>query len=219
MMMQHGIQAIIFDMDGVIADSEPLHFEAEKTILQQRGIEAPWDEWHKFTGLTDDKIFQYLVDNFTDGRYSPEELMEAKYGIFITLLRDKLQLIPGVLEFICWARDHYPKLALTTSSTQRVQQTVFNKFELNSYFDVIVTGDHIQHGKPHPEPYLTTVNALDVPADACMVVEDSLSGVQSAKAAGCTVTGITTSFLRQQLFEAGADFVIDDFASLYHDRE
>ena len=163
MMVQEGIQAIIFDMDGVIVDSEPLHFEAEKAILQQRGIEAPWEEWYKFTGLTDEKIFQYLVDNFTDGRYSPEELMEAKYGIFLTLLREKLQPIPGVLEFIRWARVQYPKLALTTSSKQRIQQTVFQKFGLSSYFDVVVTGDHIQHGKPHPEPYLTTIKALDVP--------------------------------------------------------
>ncbi len=204
-------------MDGVIADSEPLHFEAEKAILQQRGIEAPWDDWYKFTGLTDEKIFQYLVDNFTDGNYSAHELIEAKYEIFIDILHEKLQPIPGALEFIYWAREQYSKLALTTSSKVRIQQTIFEKFELVPYFDVIVTGDCITYSKPHPEPYLNTVQALELPAETCMVIEDSLSGIQSAKAAGCNVTGLTTSFPRQQLLEAGADAVIDEYASLYHE--
>lgn len=216
-MRMNGIQALIFDMDGVIADSEPLHFEAEQAILRQHGIEAPWSEWHMFTGLTDETIFRYIVDNFTDGSYTPEELIKAKYGIFLTLLSEKLQPIPGALEFISWARKRYPKIALTTSSKKEVQQTVFNKFKLQPYFDVIITGDHIQHSKPHPEPYLKTVQALKLPAEVCMVFEDSLNGIKSAREAGCKVTGISTSFSSEELLEAGADRVIEKFSSLYSD--
>ena len=137
--------------------------------------------------------------------------MEAKYGMFITLLKERLEPVPGVLDFIRWAREHYQKIALTTSGKQRVQQVVFAKFGLEPYFDVIVTAEHIQHGKPHPEPYLKTVQALELPAETCLVIEDSLNGIKSAKDAGCKVAGITTSFLKAELLEAGADLVIEDF--------
>ena len=97
--------------------------------------------------------------------------------------------------------------------TEIVQETVFRILDLQSYFDVVITGDHIQHSKPHPEPYLKTVEALEVPAQACMVLEDSLNGIKSAKEAGCNVTGITTSFCEAELLEAGADHVIETFSS------
>ena len=209
------IQAIIFDMDGVIVDSEPLHLQTEQMIFKQHGIEAPWSEWNKFTGLPDPVIFQYIVDNFSDGTYSVDELLNAKYNIFLTLLYEKLQPIPGALDFIHWARKHYEKLALTTSSNKEIQQTVFKIFGLYSLFDVIITGDIIQHSKPHPEPYLKTVEALKLSAQMCMVLEDSLNGVKSAKEAGCYVVGITTTFSEEELLSAGADFVIEKFSSLY----
>ena len=205
------VEALIFDMDGVIADSEPLHFEAEKATLQAHGIEAPWSEWHIFTGLTDEKIFRYIVDNFTDGSYSPEALMEAKYGLFMTILKEKVEPISGALDFIRRARKNFAKLAVTTSSLARTQQVVFDKFQLNGSFDVIVTGDGLTHGKPHPEPYLKTVEKLGIPAKKCAVFEDSLNGIKSAKDAGCKVIGVGSSFSRKELFQAGADAAIEDF--------
>ena len=210
------IHAIIFDMDGVIADSEHLHFEAEKAVLTQHGIEAPWSEWYKFTGKPDQVIFQYLVDNFSDGTYSVEYLLEEKYRIFPKILSEKLQPIPGSLDFIHWCREHFSKLALTTSSVKKIQQIIFDRFDLNMYFDIVVTEELIQHGKPHPEPYLKTVSALQLPARNCLVVEDSINGIKSAKEAGCPVAGITTSFSQEELQEAGADLVFDQFSSLYH---
>lgn len=210
------IHAVIFDMDGVIVNSEPLHFEAEKEILQTHGIEAPWEQWNMFTGVTDAKIFQYIVEHFSDGRYSAEQLLVAKYPIFLKLLAEKLEPIPGSLDFIRWCRPRFPKIGLTTSSVRRVQELIFQRFGLHPFFDVVVTEEWIQHCKPHPEPYLKTVNALQVPACHCLVVEDSLNGIQSAKEAGCYVAGITTTFSEEQLREAGADVVFDHFETLYH---
>lgn len=210
------IQAVIFDMDGVIVNSEPLHFESEKTILQDHGIEAPWDQWDKFMGVTDANIFRYIVENFSDGTHSVEQLLAAKYQIYFKLLAEKLQPIPGSIDFIHWCRNRFPKLALTTSSIKRVQEVIFQRFELNPFFDVIVTEEWIQHCKPHPEPYLKTVEALRLPAYQCVVLEDSLNGVKSAKEAGCHVVAITTTFPAEQLHEAGADFVSERFESLYY---
>lgn len=210
------IQAVIFDMDGVIVNSEPLHLEAEKTILQNHGIEAPWEQWDMFAGVADAKIFQYIVEHFSDGRYSAEQLLAAKYPIFLKLLAEKLEPIPGAIDFIHWCRSRFPKLALTTSSIKPVQELIFQRFALTPFFDVIVTEEWIQHCKPHPEPYLKTVHALQLSARNCLVVEDSLNGIQSAKGAGCYVAGITTTFPADQLREAGADVVFDRFETLYH---
>lgn len=202
-------------MDGVIVDSEPLHCQAEHTILKQYGIEAPWSEWDKFTGLTEQAIFQYIIDHFTDGTYTVHELIRAKYKLFISLLNEQLQPVSGALDFIRWAKKRYGKLALTTSSVTELQEKVFELFNLQPYFDVVITGDHIQNGKPHPEPYLTTVRTLEIPAHRCLVVEDSVNGIISAKEAECYVAGITTSFSEETLRNAGADVVIDTFSSLH----
>ncbi|MBD3307579.1 HAD-IA family hydrolase [candidate division KSB3 bacterium] len=210
------IDAVIFDMDGVIVDSEPLHCQAEQTIFRQYGVEAPWSEWDSFTGLTDRVIFTYIVENFTDGRYSVDELLQAKYKIFLALLADQVQPIPGAIDFIRWTRDRYAKLALTTSSTREVQQIIFERFGLQAYFDVIITEERIQHSKPHPEPYLKTLDALQLPADTCLVIEDSLNGIRSAKEAGCRVIGLATSFPEEDLLKAGAENAVATFAALYH---
>lgn len=211
----HTIAAIIFDLDGVIVDSEPLHVRAEHALCKQFGIDAPWADWHRFKGQTDQEMFAYLVQHFTDGTLSVSELCQAKRVAFAQLLATELQPIPGALEFIRWGKARYGKLALTTSSEPEIQQWIFERFGLQSYFDVVITSADIQHGKPHPEPYLKTLYALQLGAEQCVVIEDSVSGIQAAKAAGCQVVGITTTFAQEQLLQAGADRVVDQFASLY----
>jgi beta-phosphoglucomutase-like phosphatase (HAD superfamily) len=79
----------------------------------------------------------------------------------------------------------------------------------------VITGDDIQHGKPHPEPYIKTIRALQLPAERCVVIEDSVYGIIAAKEAGCRVVGITTSFSEEKLLNAGADMVVNSFSSLY----
>ena len=138
------IAAIIFDMDGVIVDSEPLHVQAEQLTCKHYGIEAPWSEWDMFTGVTEYAVFEYIICNFTDGTFSIDELIKTKYDMFSYLLSEKAQPIPGVLDFIQYAREHYRKLALTTSSRKAVQEKVFEIFDLQPYFDVVITGDEIK---------------------------------------------------------------------------
>jgi HAD superfamily hydrolase (TIGR01509 family) len=209
------IEAIIFDMDGVIIDSEPLHVQAEHIVCKQYGIDAPWQEWERFIGNTEYAMFEYIIQNFTDGTLSVYELIREKQIVFSKLISEKLQLIPGSLEFIRWARAQYRKLALTTSTECKIQQKIFTMYRLHSYFDVIITGDKIQRGKPHPEPYLKTIEALNLAAHLCVVIEDSLHGIIAAKEAGCRVVGITTSFSEEKLLNAGANIVVGSFLSLY----
>jgi HAD superfamily hydrolase (TIGR01509 family) len=209
------INAIIFDMDGVIVDSEPLHVQAEHAICEQYGIKAPWSEWDRFKGQTEQEMFAYIVQNFTDGTIAAHELIRTKYDLLLTLFSEKLQPIPGAIPFIRWAKEHYRKLALTTSSERKLQKLIFDRYKLHPYFDVVITGDQIQHSKPHPEPYIKTITSLKLAANICVVIEDSVLGILAAKKAGCKVVGITTSFSEKKLLEAGADVVVNNFSSLY----
>lgn len=126
----------------------------------------------------------------------------------------KLQPILGVLDFIKKCRGRYKKLALTTSARLEVKELVFNKFNLNNYFDAIVTREKVENGKPHPEPFLKTVDKIGIPAENCLVIEDSDNGIVSAKKAGCVTVGITTYFDKKKLKSVGADYIVDSFAEL-----
>lgn len=211
------IDAIIFDMDGVLVDSEPVHIETEKITCRAYGIKVPESAWEGFKGTTDQDMFDYIVKNFTDGKVSIDELVAHRAKTYLRVTPEKIQtMIPGALEFLKQVKEQRLKIALTTSSINEVQESIFDKFNLHAYFNVIVTADEIIKGKPDPEPYLKTVQKLQLPAGHCLVIEDSTNGILSAKAAGCIAAGITNSFSKERLCEAGADYVVNTFKELSH---
>lgn len=206
------IQALLFDMDGVVIDSEPIHEEAQRLIFREYGLPVPESEFAGFKGMTERKVFERIVAEFGTDRHDVEALVAAKEDTFRRLLVD-LRLIPGALDFIRRVVPHY-RLALTTSSARIHQRFAFDRFELESYFEVVVTAEDIEHPKPHPQPYLTTAARLGLSPHDCLVIEDSVHGVRSARRAGCRVAGMTTSFPAARLAEAGAHFTIDTYADL-----
>lgn len=208
------IEAIIFDMDGVIVDSEYIQVEAEKIVCKNHNISVPDSEWMGFKGKKNIDIFKYIVQNFTDGSLDPRALADEKGQIYLKIAPEKLKLIAGSMEFIHKAKKYFPRLALVTSSGPLTQGLAFDLFKLHPHFEIIVTGKDVNNGKPHPEPYLKAVERLGLSAERCLVIEDSDSGIRSAKSAGCQTVGITTSFTRNILEKAGADFVVDSFSEL-----
>ncbi len=214
-----GPTALIFDLDGVIIDSEPLHLQAGMQALEKHGLgEIPFPALHPgYRGRTDREMFRELVQI-----YRPEEcytselifsLIEAKAQAFSVLLA-QVQLVDQVLPFLETARRSFPWLGLTTSATARDQEQVFAQFQLHPWFDVVVTAADITKAKPDPEPYRLTTTRLQLPPEQCLVIEDSIAGLESAKAAGCTVVGITTGLSASELWAGGADQVIDGFGEL-----
>jgi beta-phosphoglucomutase len=207
---------LIFDMDGVVVDTEHLHAEAEKLVCDKYNIIVPEKEWDAFKGKTSLDIFSYIVKNFSQGTsVSAEEMIREKKRRYLEIAQGKMLPIPGALEFARYAKRHLEKIALVTSSSREVTDMVLKKYKLNSFFDVVITGDDIQNGKPHPEPYLAAIKKLREKASDIVVVEDSLNGILSAKNAGCNVIGITTSFPQETLITHGADLVIHSFDELY----
>lgn len=206
------IQALLFDMDGVVIDSEPIHEEAQRIIFREHDLPVPESVFPSFKGMTEVKVFERIVSEFGSERHNVAALVEAKETTFRSLLSD-LELVPGVLDMIRRSRDRY-RMALTTSSARSNQRFAFEKFDLDPYFEVVVTAEDIEHPKPHPQPYQTTADRMGLDPSVCLVLEDSLHGVRSAQRAGCRVAGITTSFSAKELSEAGAHLTFDTYDEL-----
>ncbi len=207
------LKAIIFDLDGVIIDSEVLHEEAARMAMSRYALDAASLDFDAFKGKTEQDVFEYVVEANEANHVSVADLIALKQRLYGDLL-DRLQPVSGALAFIERLARVGVALGLTTSSLPENQQRAFDKFALHRYFDVVVTAADVTHAKPHPEPYLTTAQRLGVAPARCLVIEDSTHGVRSARRAGCRVAGLTTSFGKEALAEAGAEVVVDRYDEL-----
>ena len=205
--------ACIFDFDGVIIDSEPLHAQAKRLTLEHFQIPTPPGELSEFKGRTDSDFFAYVVAELARGRVSARELDDYKRRLYLEMF-DQVPLVPGSLDFVRAARMRFPRIGLVTSANRRDFSLAMDKFGIRSWFDVIVNGEDTLLHKPHPEPYLKALSELDLLPAETLVVEDSPNGIHSAKAAGCLVVAITTNFSASEVLSAGADFVGDSFPEL-----
>ena len=208
-----GLDAVIFDLDGVLIDSEPLHEEAKRRVFAHYGLAVPETVYDEFKGRTDRDVLEYVAENHAgpDGA-SVEDLVQSKREAFWDLLED---LVPmeGAEAFVKAAAARY-RVALCTSASPTTRELAFDPLGWGEHFEAFVTAADVTRSKPDPEPYRLAAERLDVAPERCLVVEDSLSGVRSARAAGCRVTALTTSMPQQQLEEAGAHLVADSFAEL-----
>jgi beta-phosphoglucomutase len=205
--------ACLFDFDGVIIDSEPLHAEAKRVTLDHFRIPHSEKLFADFKGRPDSAFFQHVVVSLANGRASAEEMETYKRAAYVQLFED-VPLVPGVLDFLAIARASFQKLGLATSATRHDFQLGARKFQVAKWFDAIVTGDDTARHKPEPEPYLKAMAALGVTSSAALVVEDSPNGIRAAKAAQCSVVGLTTTFRAEELRNVGADWVVASFAEL-----
>ena len=185
-------RAVIFDLDGVLVDSEPLYADALNRVMVKEGVkpltenesrgligttvEDTWNAIKEMRSLT--KPFEYYV-----GIYSPT---------LIEIFRAGLELQPGAMDVVRMVRDRGLPLGLATSSRRAWVDVKLEVVGVNSMFDGIVTGDEVQKGKPSPEIYLSVAHLLDVPPAECLAIEDSPSGVASAMAAGMYTVAVRT---------------------------
>ena len=199
-------------MDGVVIDSEPLHEKAQRTVFTRYGLAVPEDVLPSFKGMVETDVFARIVREFAAAPMDPALLVEAKNAAYRALIAE-VELVPGFLSFLHGVRECYA-VALTTSSIRADQARAFTKFDLDAYFDVVVTAEDITRPKPDPEPYVVTASRLGLTPGTCLVVEDSINGVRAAAGAGCVVAGLTTSFDAPDLLAAGAHVAVRSFAEL-----
>lgn len=211
----NSIKALIFDMDGVIVDSEPIHEKAAMEVCHEFGIDIPKNEWDSLRGKRLEDILSYASQKYGTGKEPIEKMIERKIEVYLSCALRDIQLIPGAIEFLeKLKKSQKYRYALTTSGRRVQQDKILAKFGLADFFEIVVASNDVQNGKPHPEPYLITVEKLKESPENCLVIEDSDNGVLSAKAAGCQVCGIATTFSRERLESVGADMVVSGFEEL-----
>jgi beta-phosphoglucomutase len=208
------ISAIIFDMDGVIVDSEKIHFQSEVETCRKFAIMAPAEVWPEYVGCKARHFFSSLQARFGTIEIDIEDLINHNIKLYLELAEEKVELINGVKEFLEYVRKHFEKIGLATSGNKLSQEMVFRKFSLDLFFDFVITGRDIENGKPHPEPYQKAADGLRVYPEKCLVVEDAINGIISAKSAGCLAVGLTSSFPEKELLDAGADCVVETYEEL-----
>lgn len=211
------LRAILFDFDGVIIDSEKVHYRAFRQVLLEEGIDLPEDIYYaKYLAMDDKNCFRAVLE--ADGRPVDRQmiltLVERKSRYYDRAIKDGLIILPGVPEFIRAAAGRY-RLAIGSGALRREIEYALDRAGLRSAFDVIVSSEDIEHSKPAPDCYLTVLARLNstppvpVPplsASECVVIEDAFHGITAAKAAGMRCVGITTSYPAERL--NGADLVV-----------
>lgn len=210
------IKAFIFDMDGVIIDSEPVHREIEQSLFRECGINVSEGEHLGFIGSTSHYMWDKLRKKHNLSN-TLEELVERNRVIYLDHLNsdETVKPIEGVGELIKELHEKGIKLAVASSSPINVIETVVNTFKLKDYFDILVTGDEVTKSKPEPDIFLHAAEKLGVKPENCIVIEDSSNGVKAAKKAGMKCIGYKNLGSGDQDIST-ADFIVN---SLHQARE
>lgn len=205
-------KTVLFDMDGVVIDSEKLHLRAMGLTLEKHEIPYTQPFLNDYVGRSDESFFKYVFQNI-DSRFEVEQLLEEKNVYFEGLLAE-LEYVEGFTEFIEFIRNKDIKIGLVTSSTLFTVRKVDELLNLVPYFEVIVTEEDTEKHKPFPDPYLLGLKMFGADKSKTLIIEDSINGIISGKEAGCIVAGMTTSFDANRLLDAGADFIINSYNEL-----
>jgi HAD superfamily hydrolase (TIGR01509 family) len=206
--------AVLFDMDGTIIDNVPLHQAVWQEFTRQHHLSLSEHE----LGYAIGRKATEVVDHFWPAASADEaaQLVRARQELYRARLAtsDLARPVAGIEAFLGRLGAMGVPRVLATDAPSANVEAVFRKFALAQFFEEIVTSDHVQHGKPHPEIFLTAAKAVGASPDRCLVIEDSSAGVAAAKAASCTCLAMSTSQTRAQLLAEGADFVAADFRTL-----
>jgi HAD superfamily hydrolase (TIGR01509 family) len=206
------ISAILFDMDGVLIDSEPAHKLAKKRAFARFGITLPEEVYDEYKGRPDETIIKEVVASLSDVNIDAQEVLRLKHLEFEAVEHLAVP-IQGAKEFVNWAKSNF-RIALATSATPRNRQAALLWLGLSDSFDFVVDASGFSHPKPDPEIFQNAARGLKANSAECLVIEDSLHGVVAGKAAGCHVVAITTSFPEALLRSNGADYVVHSFHEL-----
>lgn len=212
-------EAVIFDMDGVLIDSEPLHIQLEEEIFREIGANISFDEHISFVGTTSHYMWEY-VKNKCNVPLTVEELVEMdrkRYFDYISENDDAVKPIEGIDEIVKELYSREVKLAVASSSPIDVIELVVKRLKLESYFDELVSGDFVQRSKPYPDIFLYAAEKLNIAPERCIVIEDSNKGVLAAKSAGMKVVGFINPNSGDQDISM-ADMVIRSFSELNYEK-
>lgn len=208
------VSAVIFDMDGVLTDSEWFIAEAGRLMFKEtHGVDVGHDDFKPFVGFGENRFLGGVAAKYGVGGFDVERDKARTYEIYCRIVVGKLKELPGAAAFVGACRGRGLKTALATS-TDRVKMLA-NLHEIgldHGAFDAMVNGLDVERRKPFPDLFLKAAELVSVPPAECWVVEDAVAGVQAAKAAGMRCLALLTTFPEAELRGAGADLIAGDLA-------
>lgn len=203
------IKAVIFDMDGLLIDSEPFWRRAHIDVVAKHGGSITEDDVRAMAGRRTLEVVQEWINKYEWQDVTAELLATEITQQVIELIEADGQALPGVDHVINLCTKHHIPMAIASSSGPEVIDQVVNKLELGQHLDLTHSGVHEEHGKPHPAVFLTTAGKLSVEPNDCLVFEDSVSGVQAAKAAGMRCIAVPEAPNRGRAEYTIADLIVD----------
>jgi len=208
------LSAVIFDLDGVLADSEPWWNQIDAKLLAEYGVKYCGEYHQNVVGVSYRLVVEFYKKAL--GLSVPtEEMMRRRGEIATEFFANRVGLFPHVKEVLEELRQMKLHLAIATSSVAASARPFLDRHQLTGFFEVIVTGEEVERGKPAPDIYLCATEQLGIPADAYLVVEDALPGVAAAKAAKMRVAAIPDRrFVDPREYEKEADYILGSLKEL-----
>lgn len=209
------LRTVIFDMDGVIVDTEPVHRYAYYAHFSELGIEVPEEMYTSFTGFSTKNTYQKVKEHFQISQ-EVNDLVNRKRALFNEAFDTKpdLELIEGVRDLIVHLHQQDIELILGSSASKSTIYRVFHRFELFPYFTHIVSGEDFPQSKPDPAIFNQAASLAKINTkEHCLIIEDSTNGIKAANAAGIKVLGYQSENSKQQDYST-ADFVIKSFLDI-----
>ncbi len=206
------IKGVLFDMDGVLSDSEQYISKAAIMMFGELGVKVTPEDFKPFIGTGENRYIGGVAEKYGLS-VDIEEVKSRTYQIYTEIIKGNLKALPGSAGFVGYCRKRGFKIAVATSSDKIKMEANLNEIGLPaSLFDATVNGLEVQNRKPSPYIYLKASEKIGLKPEECLVIEDAVSGIKAAKSAGCKCLALMTSFGRHLLGEA--DWVCTDLGNV-----
>ncbi len=211
------IKAAIFDMDGLLIDSEPLWHEAEVKVFHEVGMLITSEMCTHTQGMRIDQVVHYWKERFPECTTSADKIVKDIMHCVISLVQEKGKPKDGMYDILNFMRSKEMKLAIASSSYMTLINAVVEKLSIATYFDVIHSAESEEYGKPHPGVYINAARKLNVDPEHCMAFEDSLNGVLAAKSARMTCVCVPDIAIKGSAKLAIADIILESLENFGED--
>ncbi len=199
-------KAVIWDMDGIIADTAQYHWKGWQIVFRKRGTNYTEEDFRRNTGKRSDTIVKSVLGEKI-AQNDITKIIQEKDETFRQLMGQNIRPFPGVLKLITSLKEHGFKIAIASSAPMENIQWITRHLKIYSRFDAIISGWEVTKGKPDPQTFLLAAEKLGIEAENCIVIEDAISGVTASKRAGMLCIAVTNTTPREELRRA--DLIID----------
>src|SRR5438105_5564059 len=206
--------AVIFDLDGVLADSEPWWNQIDAKLLAEHGVNYRGEYHRNVLGVSYRLAVEFYKKAF--GLSVPsDEMMQRRGEIAVDFFASQIDVFPSTRPVLQELRQMNLHLAVATSSVSASARPFLARHGLTAFFEAVITGEEVEHGKPHPDIYLRAAEKLAIAADACLVIEDAISGIAAATAAKMRVAALPdTRYVDPRDYKKEADYLLDSLSEI-----